>query len=152
VSFRIRNLEPQDLDSLIQLASGTPEAPRWSRRDYEKVLRAEPPFLRFGLVAVVGEQLAGFAVACYLAQEAAAEVESLVVAEPYRRLGIGSALVRDCMAWSAKAGAAKVRLEVRMSNAAAIALYQRQGFSAAGIRRAYYSAPTEDALLLHASL
>jgi ribosomal-protein-alanine N-acetyltransferase len=41
---------------------------------------------------------------------------------------------------------------VRSSNAAAIALYRRHGFSQAGIRRAYYSAPVEDALLLQAPL
>jgi ribosomal-protein-alanine N-acetyltransferase len=41
---------------------------------------------------------------------------------------------------------------VRASNAAALALYHRCGFSAAGVRRAYYSAPVDDALLLQVPL
>ena len=56
------------------------------------------------------------------------------------------------MAWAPTPGPPPIRLEVRASNAAALALYQRHGFSAAGVRRAYYSAPVEDALLLQAPL
>jgi ribosomal-protein-alanine N-acetyltransferase len=56
------------------------------------------------------------------------------------------------MAWAAKAGATTIRLEVRASNAAALALYQRYGFSTTGLRRAYYSVPVEDAVLLEAPL
>jgi ribosomal-protein-alanine N-acetyltransferase len=56
------------------------------------------------------------------------------------------------MAWAANAGASGVRLEVRASNAAAIALYRRNGFCQVGIRRAYYSAPVEDAVLMQAPL
>ena len=56
------------------------------------------------------------------------------------------------MAWAAKAGAITIRLEVRASNAPALALYQRYGFSTRGVRRAYYSVPVEDALILEAPL
>ena len=70
----------------------------------------------------------------------------------YRRQGIGSALIAACMAWAANVGASSLRVEVRASNAAAIALYRRHGFSQVGIRCAYYSAPAEDALLLQAPL
>lgn len=147
-SFLIRGIEVEDLDELVTLAAGSDDAPRWTRREYEQILLAEPPLLRCGLVAMCSDCLVGFTVASYLLQESAAEVEGLVVGRPYRRRGIGSALVEACMAWAAKAGASTVRLEVRASNAAAIALYRRQGFSAAGIRPSYYSAPREDALLL----
>jgi ribosomal-protein-alanine N-acetyltransferase len=96
--------------------------------------------------------VAGFAVASWLRQEATAEVEGLFVELNCRRQGVGSALVAACMAWAAKAGASTVRLEVRASNTAAHALYRRYGFSTAGVRRAYYSAPVEDALVLQAPL
>ena len=132
------------------LAGDSGEAPRWSRRDYEQILLTSPPLLRCGLVALSAGYLAGFAAASWLPQECAAEVESLVVDRPYRRRGMGGALIEACMTWAANAGASSVRLEVRASNAAALALYQRHGFSAAGVRRAYYSAPVEDALLLQA--
>ena len=43
---------------------------------------------------------------------------------------------------------ARVTLEVRRSNAGAIALYERFGFRAAGLRRRYYQDNGEDALIM----
>jgi [ribosomal protein S18]-alanine N-acetyltransferase len=150
--FLIRAIARADLENLVDLAAGSGEGPRWSRRDYEQALLTDPPLLRRGLVAQSGKHLAGFAVVSYLPPEAAAEIEGLVVARPCRRCGIGSALVKACMDWAAEAGASSVRLEVRASNAAAIALYRRQGFSPAGVRQSYFSAPQEDALLLETAV
>ena len=90
--------------------------------------------------------------ASWLRQETAAEVEGLFVERDYRRQGIGGALIAACMAGQPTPAPPTIRLEVRASNAAALALYRRHGFSAAGVRRAYYSAPVEDALLLQAPL
>jgi ribosomal-protein-alanine N-acetyltransferase len=154
VSLLVRNLAAQDLDDVLVLAAESLEAPHWNRRDYEQILLAEPsdPLLRCGLVADSGGKVAGFAVASWLRHEAVAEVEGLFVDLDYRRQGVGSALIAACMTWAAKAGASKVRLEVRASNTAAHALYRRHGFSPAGVRRAYYSSPVEDALVLQAPL
>jgi [ribosomal protein S18]-alanine N-acetyltransferase len=149
----------QDIDDLIMLAARFVEAPHWSRRDYEKILLpvlppVSPPeaLTRRAFITLSDSTLAGFAVASWLSQEAAAEVEGLVVDEKYRRQGMGSALLGACLEWAADAGASSMRLEVRVSNTAALALYQRHGFSAVGRRRAYYSAPVEDAVLLQAPL
>jgi ribosomal-protein-alanine N-acetyltransferase len=154
VSLLVRNLAVRDLDDVLVLAAESLEAPHWNRRDYEQILLAEPsdPLLRCGLVADSGGKVAGFAVASWLRQEAAAEVEGLFVEFNCRRRGVGSALITACMSWAANAGASTVRLEVRASNTAAHALYRRHGFSTAGVRRAYYSAPVEDALVLQAPL
>ena len=154
MSLLVRNLAEQDLDTVLVLAADSLEAPHWNRRDYQRILLAEPSdrLLRCGLVADNDGKVAGFAVASWLRQEAAAEVEGLFVEENCRRQGVGSALIGACMAWAAKAGASRVRLEVRASNTAAHGLYRRYGFSTAGVRRAYYSAPVEDALVLQAPL
>ena len=154
MSLLIRNLAAQDLDAVLVLAADSLEAPHWNRRDYEQILLAEPSdrLLRCGLVADNGGKVAGFAVASWLRQEAAAEVEGLFVELNCRRQGVGSALIAACMAWAVKAGASALRLEVRASNTAAHNLYRRYGFSTAGVRRAYYSAPAEDALVLQAPL
>jgi ribosomal-protein-alanine N-acetyltransferase len=154
VSVLIRNLAAQDLDDVLVLAADSLEAPHWNRRDYEQILDAQPsdPLLRCGLVADSGGKVAGFAVASWMRQEPVAEVEGLFVELACRRQGVGSALIAACMAWAAKAGASRVRLEVRASNTAAHALYRRHNFATAGVRRAYYSAPVEDALVLQAPL
>jgi [ribosomal protein S18]-alanine N-acetyltransferase len=165
MSLSVRAMTAADIDEVVNLAARFVEAPHWTRRDYEEMpppsLSEAPPIsspatpptslTRCSLVALSGNNLAGFAVASCLSQEPA-EIEGLVVDEKYRRQGIGSALIRACKEWAANAGALTIRLEVRASNAAALALYQRHGFSAAGHRRAYYSAPIEDAVLLQAPL
>jgi ribosomal-protein-alanine N-acetyltransferase len=151
VSFLIRALAAEDLDRVPALAAGS-DGPRWTRSDYEGILLAAPadPLQRCGLVALSDGYLSGFAVTSWLRHETSAELEGLFVDRAYRRQGIGTALVGACMAWAANAGATTVRLEVRASNAAALALYQRRGFVAKGFRRAYYSVPVEDAVLLEA--
>jgi [ribosomal protein S18]-alanine N-acetyltransferase len=152
VSFSVRAMTAQDIDDVLLLAARFVEAPHWARRDYEQILHTGPTaaLTRCSVVAISDSRLTGFAVASWLPQETAAEVEGLVVAEKYRRQGVGSALVRACMEWASKSGAASMRLEVRASNTAALALYHRHGFSAVGRRCAYYSVPIEDAVLLQA--
>lgn len=145
-------MSTQDVDAAILLAAGCSEAPQWSRHAYEAILAPGGALRRFAFIAASEQALGGFAVASWLPQEADAEVESLVVDGPYRRQGLGSALLRACLVAAAQAGAASMRLEVRASNAAALALYQRNGFQSTGRRRAYYSAPVDDAVLLQALL
>jgi len=153
VSFSVRAMTAQDIDEVLMLAARFVEAPHWTRRDYEQILLTASTFLtRRAFIALSDSNLAGFAAAGWLPGEAAAEVEGLVVDEKYRRQGIGSTLLGACTEWAANAGASSMRLEVRASNAAALALYHRHGFAAVGRRRAYYSAPLEDAVLLQAPL
>ena len=153
MSFTIRAMAAENLDQVLALAVDA-EAPPWSRLDYESILRAEPsdPLLRSGLVGLRDGALSGFAVVSWLRHETAAEVEGLFVDRTCRRQGLGGGLVTACMAWASGAGASAIRLEVRASNSAALALYQHYGFTAVGIRRAYYSVPVEDAVLLQAAL
>jgi ribosomal-protein-alanine N-acetyltransferase len=150
MSLRVRNMTLEDLDRVLAIAAESIEAPRWARRDYENILLATAePVLRCCWVVLSDTVLVvGFAVASWLREEPAAEVEGLVVERAYRRQGMGAALLEACVAWAASQGASALRLEVRASNLAALALYQRHGFLLQGSRRAYYSDPTEDALLL----
>jgi ribosomal-protein-alanine N-acetyltransferase len=75
-------------------------------------------------------------------------INNLAVLPEARRTGIASALLRRVLAEGAKLGARRATLEVRRSNDIARHLYERFGFSVAGVRRGYYSQPTEDALVL----
>jgi ribosomal-protein-alanine N-acetyltransferase len=75
-------------------------------------------------------------------------INNLAVLPGARRTGVASALLRRVLAEGAKLGARRATLEVRRSNEIARRLYERFGFSVAGVRRGYYSQPTEDALVL----
>ena len=75
-------------------------------------------------------------------------INNLAVAPGRRRQGIASALLTHVLAESAKAGATRATLEVRPSNEVALKLYERFGFSVAGVRKGYYTNPAEDAYVL----
>jgi len=80
-----------------------------------------------------------------------AEVLTLAVAPGARRRGLGRALVRAGLAAACAEGAGAVFLEVAEGNAAALGLYESEGFELSGRRRGYYARPggkAEDALLL----
>jgi ribosomal-protein-alanine N-acetyltransferase len=75
-------------------------------------------------------------------------INNLAVLPEARRTGVASALLQRVLTEGAKLGARRATLEVRRSNDIARRLYERFGFSVAGVRRGYYSQPTEDALVL----
>src|SRR5688572_20581589 len=75
-------------------------------------------------------------------------INTVAVAPGDRRQGLASTLLRQVIAEAVAAGALKATLEVRASNSAALALYERLGFHIAARRPGYYTKPDEDALIL----
>ena len=75
-------------------------------------------------------------------------INNLAVLPDLRRTGIGSTLLTFVLQKGVELGARRATLEVRRSNEAARMLYDRFGFSVAGVRVNYYSKPVEDALVL----
>ena len=75
-------------------------------------------------------------------------INNLAVLPTFRRAGVAASLLKRVLKEGAALGAERATLEVRRSNDAARLLYERFGFSIAGIRRAYYTKPVEDALIL----
>jgi len=66
---------------------------------------------------------------------------SICVADGWREVGIGSALVEAAKAWAAEHGLAKVALGVFPDNDRAIAVYEHAGFEREGLRRRQYRVP-----------
>jgi [ribosomal protein S18]-alanine N-acetyltransferase len=75
-------------------------------------------------------------------------INNIAVLPQFREQGIGRTLMHHVLAEARRLGARRATLEVRASNAAALALYDRLGFYVAARRRNYYSKPVEDALIL----
>ena len=75
-------------------------------------------------------------------------INNLAVKPEFRRSGVATALLSHVLREGAQMGAQRATLEVRRSNDPARLLYERFGFSIAGVRRAYYTKPVEDALVL----
>jgi [ribosomal protein S18]-alanine N-acetyltransferase len=93
-----------------------------------------------------GAALVGFAVYWLGVDEV--QLLNLVADPAARRRGVGARLLEHTIAAARRAGHASVLLEVRRSNAPAIALYRKYGFRPIGVRAAYYAAEHEDALVM----
>ena len=74
-------------------------------------------------------------------------IDNIAVEEAARRHGVASALL-DVFCRFAQVNLAFLTLEVRASNQAAIALYEKHGFQQAGLRKGYYQHPREDAIIM----
>lgn len=97
-----------------------------------------------------GGVVMGYAVLwCILDQ---GELANIAVRPEDRGRGLGARLLEEVLAVCRAHGVASLYLEVRASNAAAIALYERFGFRDVGRRRDYYQNPTEDARVLEVVL
>ncbi len=77
-----------------------------------------------------------------------ADVMNLAVSAQYRRQGVGERLMQLLEDKLKEKGVCMLALEVRVSNAAAISLYEKLGFYQAGRRPRYYTNPKEDAFIL----
>lgn len=75
-------------------------------------------------------------------------ITNVAVSPACRRQGIGRALIAELTERAKRAGLAFVTLEARASNAPAITLYEGAGFRRVGVRKNFYTAPAEDAVLM----
>jgi ribosomal-protein-alanine N-acetyltransferase len=75
-------------------------------------------------------------------------INNLAVLPDVRRAGVATALLTHVLTFGASLGTRRATLEVRRSNEAARLLYERFGFTVAGVRPGYYTKPVEDALVL----
>lgn len=127
---------------MMILASRAVTAAQWSPAQYDRVL-ADPSCR--ALVIEEAAHLHGLLVARQIAQEW--EIENLAVAGPARRRGLGTRLLGEFLNQVRAQGAHAVFLEVRESNRAARALYEKWAFAESGRRAGYYHHPEEDAIL-----
>jgi ribosomal-protein-alanine N-acetyltransferase len=75
-------------------------------------------------------------------------INNVAVRPEFRRRGFARMLLEHVMDEATRRGATRATLEVRRSNVGALRLYERLGFSVAGVRPNYYTNPVEDALIL----
>jgi [ribosomal protein S18]-alanine N-acetyltransferase len=140
--FVIRFANATDLEALIDIEQRSPEAAHWTRATHMSAIADRA---RLVLVAEDEANIAGFLMASKATDEW--ELENIAVAPERRRQGIGRALMAELISQARQAGAVEIRQEIRASNLAAQSLGRSAGFQRDGRRPAYYSNPTEDALL-----
>lgn len=76
------------------------------------------------------------------------QLHRLAVKKTMRKQGIGGLLLKEMINACQTDGATEGSLEVRASNQDAVNLYQKAGFTIAGVRKCYYDDNREDALIM----
>jgi len=143
VTTRLRRLELGDLDAIEHIERASYPTP-WSRSMFATEL-AKPSSLSLGAVDET-DALVGYLVLSRYVD--AWHVMNVAVSPDWRRKGVASALLRRLLDETRHDAQRGYTLEVRVSNVGAIALYERFGFKARGVRRGNYTDNREDALIM----
>ena len=116
----------------------------WSRQ----ALISQLPDDMHMFIAAIGDdgQVLGYVGMMYVLDEG--YISNVAVSPEHRRLGIADALINALIDRANEKDLSFVTLEVRKSNVPAIELYIKNGFSEVGLRKNYYTKPTEDAILM----
>ena len=131
----------EELEKLERICLSRP----WSRKMLAEELENQCAAFLVAEDSVSGRVL-GYAGLMVVADEG--YITNVAVFPEYRRQGIAAQILQVFLQFAAANHLAFLTLEVRPSNAAAIALYQGFGFEEVGRRKNYYDLPKEDALIL----
>ena len=146
MTIQIEPMSLQTVDAVAQIEAECFSKP-WSHDAFVAEL-SNPAAVTF--VANADGEIAGFINLGVVLDEAT--VNNIAVKQTYRRRGIGRALLTAAIDYCQNNRLNVLMLEVRQSNRAAIALYERFGFQAVGIRKRFYDEPEEDAVLMNKNI
>jgi ribosomal-protein-alanine N-acetyltransferase len=133
-----------EIDEVLAIEEGSFTNP-WTRQMY--LAELEHPGRSYCFLARdAARRLVGFCSFWRVVDEL--HINNLAVNPGDRRAGVATALLNRVLQEGFRLGALSATLEVRRSNEPARCLYERFGFSVAGVRRGYYSKPVEDAIVL----
>ncbi|WP_435627139.1 ribosomal protein S18-alanine N-acetyltransferase [Candidatus Ferrigenium straubiae] len=144
----LRVMTQDDVDAVLAVEQAVQRFP-WTRGNFVDALDS-------GYLCRVDETeeggIRGYAILMPAMDEA--ELLTIGVAAAQQRKGLGRAMLSEMLDMARARNMRRVFLEVRPSNAAAIALYRSAGFDEIGVRRGYYQNAngSEDALMMACEL
>ncbi len=142
MEITVRSLKEEDIPRLAEIEAESFSMP-WSAQDFRDLLSHS--YCNY-VVALADGQLAGcsgFSNICGVAN-----IDNVVVAADFRGQGIGQRMLEELIRLGEAESVEAFTLEVRVSNAAAIHIYEKFGFVSEGIRPGFYEKPTEDASIM----
>lgn len=140
--MNIRRIENRDAESLGLLAQKSFTMP-WSVKAFGEL--ADDLNSIFYVAEEDGKIIGGCGLTRVLDE---GDIHNVMVDSEYRGKGIGTRLMKVLLDEGQKLGIVEFTLEVRVSNAAAIRVYEKSGFISEGIRPGFYEQPVEDAVIM----
>jgi [ribosomal protein S18]-alanine N-acetyltransferase len=139
----IREMTIQDLEHIMIIEQQAFTSP-WSKQDFIYEL-TQNPFAHY-LVLIEDKRLIAYIGLWFLGNHA--QITNLAVHLDYLRKGHAQTLIQYALSLCYVQNLLNVNLEVRVSNFAAIALYEKLGFKKEAVRKDYYTDTHEDAYLM----
>ncbi len=140
---QIRKMQKEDILQMAEIAAASFTDP-WTEKGFTEALQMESACF---FVAVKDGTVMGYC-GCYMAADEA-EIVNVAVRDDCRKQGIADKLLMELIAYGSKHGVSRFFLEVRVSNEAAIYLYEKHGFIRQGIRKDFYKDIHEDAYVMN---
>lgn len=135
-------LSEEDIEEVSRIEEETFSMP-WSPKDFLEMINLDYAYY---IVAKLDDEVVG---CCGIRNMCGdGEITNVVIRKDMRKAGIGEAMLRHLLSASRDIGVRNYTLEVRESNAPAIALYEKLGFQVEGKRKGFYEKPVEDALIM----
>ncbi len=138
----IRQMKMEDMEQVYAIESSSFSRP-WSKESFLSSLQ-NPQNLY--LVAELDGIILGYCGLWGIVGEG--EITNVAVNRKYRNQGVGEALLTELIRQARNMDITAFTLEVRQSNLSAIHLYHKLGFVETAVRKNYYEAPIEDALIM----
>ena len=138
----IREMTADDLDAVLTLERQI-FTDDWSRQAFQEALDDDTWGL---LLAEHGGDMIGYA--CYVIIDIKAHLTNIAVEPTHRRKSVAKALLDRILQTVTQRNCEYILLEVRPSNQAAIAFYEKHGFEKGHQRPGYYRNAVEDALVM----
>ena len=142
MELKIKPLTEEYVDQVCVLEEEAFSMP-WHRESFlEMILNENACYL----VGLVGEEVVASCGLRHIVGEG--EITNVVTKSTMRGKGIARKMLLQLLEEGSKMGAKSFTLEVRVSNAGAIHLYESLGFVTEGVRKNFYEEPVEDALIM----
>lgn len=138
----IRRLQESDIEAIADIEADSFSMP-WSSQDFADLLTRD--YCTY-LVAEIDGVLVGSCGMTESCQEG--NIDNVVVADAFRGKGVAQRMLQELIALGEADGIEAFTLEVRVSNAPAIHVYEKLGFVSEGIRPRFYDKPVEDAMIM----
>lgn len=144
----MRAMTHKDVTEVLALETKLYPVDAWSGAQFLEELRGVPETRYYTVIEQAGT-IIGYAGLMVVGEHA--DIQTLSVAPSHQGKGLGQQLLKDLEREATSRGANAIFLEVRVDNAAAIALYLKNGYQELGRRDNYY-APGIDALVMRKQL
>lgn len=144
MEIKIQPMQKSEVDEVLKIEEQAYGEHHWSKDSFYGELSND--LAHYYSAFDVDGNLIGYAGCWQILDEA--HITTIAIKPEYRRRKIGEALLNKILENCYKNEIKYLTLEVRISNTAAISLYEKYGFKSLGTRKGYYQNNNEDALIM----